>query len=275
MLMVAVLALGAIGGGAWYALGQSDDAAPTEQEPATTSALDIEAQDVTNPILVPIEDANDVVEAIDENSTEAEALDALGLDATGNPISAAANAAGYRFVWSYGTAETATVIVDATTGNFGFEVSDGTEWRRIDGTVFVRRDDTAWSPVDGDPLGSIGRLGLDAPLTIEQLIDPVTSEFTASASTERDDGSSEVVAEIDAFAYAAARPEAFGDWMTQLGHPSNPATIAPGDVVVVQADIGTDARTIDLATVTTTTFVTSYELLELFETAPVIESPER
>ncbi len=230
---------------------------------------------MTNPILVPIEDANEVVEAVNENSAEAEALDALGLDATGDPISAATNAAGYRFVWKDGTAQTATVVVDATTGNFDFGVSDGTEWRRIDGTVFVRRDGAAWSPVDGDPFGSIRRLGLDAPLTIEQLIDPVTGEFTASASTAGDDGTSRVVAEVDAFAYAAARPEAFADWMTQLGHPGDPAAVAPGDVVVVQADIGTDARTIELATVTTTTFATNYELVELFDTAPVIEPLER
>jgi hypothetical protein len=273
IFVLAILVAAAIGGGAWYALGESDDAVP-EQEPVVTSALDIEAQDVTSPLLVPIEDANDVIEAIDENSTEAEALDLLGLDETGNPISAATNAAGYRFVWSYGTAETATVIVDATTGNFDFEVSDGTEWRRVDGTVFSRRDDLAWTLVDGNAFGSIQRLGLDAPLTIEQLVDPVTNEFTASAGTARDDGTSQVVAEIDAFAYAAARPDAFGDWMAQLGHPSDAAAIAPGDVVVVQAELATDARTIDLATVTTTTLTTSYELVELFETAPVIESPE-
>ncbi len=273
MLLLAVLVVAAIGGGAWYALGQSAETV-SEPEPATTSSLDIVAQDVTNPLLVPIEDANDVLDAIDENSTEAEALDALGLDPTGNAVSAATNAAGYRFVWNYGTAETATVIVDATTGNFDFDVSDGTEWRRIGDTVFGRRDDLAWTTVV-DPFGSIQRLGLDAPLTIEQLFDPVTTEYTTSVTNERDDGTSQVVAEVDAFAYATARPDAFGDWMKQLGHPSDAAAFAPGDIVVVQAEISADDRTIDLVTVTTATFATSYELVELFETPPVIDAPER
>ena len=63
--------------------------------------------------------------------------------------------------------------------------------------------------------------------------------------------------------------------MASLGHPVGTEAVQPGDIVVIQAELGADGGTIEMMTVETSTFATSYTLDEVFDTAPVIETPAR
>jgi hypothetical protein len=269
VLAVALVASIGLGYG-WLAMSKPDDesTSSTREPTPSTSALAIEPQDVSNPLVVPIDDASDVVAQIDDNSAEEEALDLLGLDQTGNPL-----AAGHRFTWSFGTDETTTITVDATTGNYAFESSDGFEWRRIDGTSYGRRGDIAWSEVDGDALGSVLRLGADGPVTIDQILDPITDEYASSVTRQLDDGTSAVYAEIDEHGLWNDLPAEHLRWLGLMGIPSPDQAIEPGAIIVVDVVLAADGRTVDTFTVTTEKFASSYTLDHLFETAPVIEVP--
>ncbi len=239
-------------------------------EPTPQTQLDIAPQDVSNPIVVPIDDASEVMTQVDDNSSEAEALDLLGLDETGSIV-----AAGHRFTWSDGTGGTATTTVDAATGDYAFESSDGFRYRRIDGTTYAGRDGVAWSEVDGgDGLDSVQRLGLDGPVTIDQIVDPLIDDYSSSVTNQRGDGTSAVHVEIDSHGLWTDHSIQRLTWLAQMGIPNPEADVAPGSIIVVDASVGTDGRTVETFTVTTATFTSTYVLDEVFETAPVIEVPE-
>lgn len=240
------------------------------QEPATDNQLDIAPQDVSNPIVVPIDDASEVMTQVDDNSSEAEALDLLGLDETGNIV-----AAGHQFTWSDGTGATATTTVDAATGDYAFESSDGFTYRRIDGTTYAGRNGVAWTEVDdGTGLDSVQRLGLDGPVTIDQIIDPLIDDYSSSVTNQRGDGTSAVSAEIDSHGLWNDHSLARLTWLAQMGIPNSEVDVEPGSIIVVDASVGTDGRTVETLTVTTPTFTSTYVLDEMFETAPVIDLPE-
>jgi len=218
---------------------------------------------------------------IDDNSTEAEALELLGLDEEGNPVSddvadgaaAAESIAGHRFTWSDGTDSSVNITVDATTGNYRVESTDGTERRYVDSTSYSRRGDIAWTQTDGDAFASVRRMGFDGPMLIAEVLDPVTVGYTTSPPDELDDGTTVITAEVDAFAYSQSHPNEYAAFMTSLGHPVGTEAVQPGDIVIVQAELGADGGTIEMMTVETATFTTSYVLDEVFDTAPVIETP--
>jgi hypothetical protein len=265
--------MAAVGGGAWYALGSTDDAT-SPPDPDSSTQLDIAPQDVSNPLIVPIDDAEDVIAEIDENGSESEALDALGLDDTGNPIAAVDAVAGYRYTWDFGAARTATVTVDVTTGDSVTVDGSGLEIRRIGNRAFASTGGSPWVELDPSADSSAPPLGFDALLTIDRVLDSTTAGFSTSVTMVRGDDTSRQTAEVDAFRYASEQPEAFRRWMTGLGHPEAESPFAPGDLVVVQADLATDGHTIDLMTVATATSTTSYSLDEVLATAPLVELPE-
>jgi len=275
LVLLLLLGIVTIAGAVWFALLTTDDDGAGASVPPPPSTLDIEAQDISSPVVAPIDDALVVASEIDDNAEEAEALDLLGLDETGDEVADAAPVLGHRFTWSYGTDQTATITVDATTGDYASVAQDGIEWRRVDGQSYGRRSDTEWTEVDGDLLESVPRLGLDAPITIDQVLDVTTSQHAASDTEARDDGTSVLTAEVDAFEYAAEQSATYLSWMSLFGHPANGGTVQPGDVVVIQAELAADGRTIDALNVTTATFTTSYTLDEVFETAPEIQAPTR
>lgn len=275
VLLLILLGIVTIGGAVWFALATSDEATTSTTSPQPpTSVLDIAPQDVSSPVVEPIDDARDVIADIDENTEEAEALDLLGLDETGNPATVANPVLGHRFTWNFGTEETATITVDDTNGNYELVSGDGLEQRHVDGRSYGRRDGSTWAEVDAETLESIEPLGLDGPLTVDQVIDPMTAEYTASVTEPRDDGTLLLSAEVDAFDYVTAQPDDYTNWMALLGHPESETAVQPGAVVVVQAEVAADGTTINLLTVTSESFATSYTLDELFETAPAIDAPE-
>lgn len=270
--MLAALAVATVAGATWFTLSNTDDstddASPVDDS-APPADLDFAPQDVSSPLVAPIHDAADVVAEIDDNSGESEALDMLGLDETGNVV-----AAGHRFTWNYGTDDTTTITVDATTGNYAFESSDGVDWRRIDGTSYGRRGDLGWAQVDGDTLESAQRLGLDGPATIEQIVGPLTDEYASTVTDQRGDGTSVVYAEIDAHDLWSDHPDEHLTWLGLMGIPNPNQPVEPGSIIVVDALVAADGRTVETLTVTTSTFTSSYTLNEVFDTAPVIEVPE-
>ncbi len=272
-LVLGLLVVATIAGAAWYALSAPDGPGPA-QEPTPSTGLDIAPQDLSNPLLVPIDDASDVVAEIDDNSEEVDALDALGLDETGEPVVTAEAVGGHRFTWNYGPDETSTVIVDTTTGNYAVVSGDGVELRHVDSRSFRRTAESPWVEVDSGTLEAVRPLGLDAPLTIDLVLDPVTEAYTSSAATPLDDGASLITAEVDAFAYSQAQPTERIRWMSLMGHPAIDDVVEPGDVVVVQAELAADGRTVERLTVTTSGFSTGYALGEIFTSAPAIDVPE-
>lgn len=273
VLLLLLLVIATIAGAAWFAVGTSDDAV-RPATPAPSNGLDIEPQDVSSPIVEPIDDAREVVVDIDDNGEEAEALDLLGLDETGNPVTDSGPVPGHSFTWSYGTDDTVTITVDSTTGDYAFVSSDGTEWRRVDGRSYGRRSDVGWAEVDTDAVESVKRLGIDGPLTVDQVIDDVTAQFTAVVTSETGDDTTEVSAEIDATAYGSGRPDDFTALVSRLGHPTTTPAPQLGDTLSIELTVGADGRTVEQLTFTTAAFTTTYTLDEVFETAPAIEAPE-
>jgi hypothetical protein len=278
--VLAGLAVATIAAAGWFALSTADDSAASDSDSATSgdestppTGLDIAPQDVSSPLVVPIDDASEVMAEVNDNSAEAEALDLLGLDETGNQVPDVQPAAGHRFTWTYGSDNAVTITVDTTTGNYQFESSDGIERRRVDGTSYDRRADITWTQTDGVVLESVPRLGFYGPITLEQIIDQVTDEYATSTTSQLADGTTQVTAEVDAFAYSEGHSGERLDWMTVLGHPAA-TTVQPGEIVVIQAQLDADGSTVNLMTVTTSTFATSYTLDELFASAPVIAAPE-
>ncbi len=270
IVVAGLIASAAIGYG-WLVISTRDEpstSAPSEPAPPSNE-LAIEPQDVSNPLVVPIDDASEVVAEINDNSEETEALDLLGLDETGNTV-----AAGHRLTWSSGTGHTITITVDAATGNYAVESSDGFEWRRIDGTSYGRSGDMAWSQVDGSALESVPRLGLDGPVTIDQILDPLIGEYSSTVTDRRDDGTSTVNAEVDSYALWNDHPDQRLTWLALMGVPNPDQDVAPGSIIVVAASVRSDGRTVDNVTVTTPTLTSTYFLNEVFDTAPVIEVPE-
>lgn len=271
--IVAVLAalLVATGVGyAWLVVSAPDEPSTRSgQEPAVPSSPDIEPEEVSSPLVVPIDGASDVVADINDNASESEALEMLGLDEAGNVV-----APGYRFTWSSDTGDTATVTVDATTGDYSFESSDGLEWRSLDGTSYARDSTLEWSEVDADALASTQRLGLDGPITIDELIDPITAEYSSSVTNQRGDGTSSLYVEINSAAYAAGHPDVRTQWLALMGLPNPDQEVEPGAIIIVDASVGTDGRTLESFTVATMAHETSYTLDEVFDSAPVIDTPE-
>lgn len=283
LIVLAGLTVATIAGAAWFSMSSADDnpddasspqsnvlepTSPADPDSAPPNQLDLAPQDVSSPIVVPIDDATEVVAQVDDNSAEADALDLLGLDETGNVV-----AAGHRFTWSSGSGDTTTITVDATTGDYAFESSDGFEWRLVDGTPFIRRGDLEWSQAESDTRESAQRLGLDGPVTVEQILDPLTAEYASSVMTQPDGGTTSMSAEIDAYGLWSDYPDERRIWLGLMGIPNAEDTVEPGEVIVVTATMAADGRTVNTFTVTTPEYASTYTLDQVFETAPVIAAP--
>jgi hypothetical protein len=253
LIVLAGLTVATIVGSAWFstsstAENSADSSSPQSAELEPTSPagpnaaqpnqLDLAPQDVSSPIVVPIDDATEVVAQVDDNSAAADALDLLGLDETGNVV-----AAGHRFTWRSGSGDTTTITVDTTTGDYAFEWSDGIEWRLVDGTPFIRRGDLEWSQAESDTRESAQRLGLDGPVTVEQILDPLTAEYASSMMTEPDDGTSSMSAEIDAYGLWSDYPDERRIWLDLMGIPNAEETVEPGEVIGVTASMTAEPST--------------------------------
>lgn len=266
-LVIGACALVAYG---FVSMSPTDTAEPTPP-PADEAA--------TSPLVIPIENARDVVADFNDNSGEVELLNELGLDATGNPLAhaeqtpaAAAAAAGHRFTWSYGTGDASTVTVDSTTGNFSFESTTGTQYRLVDGTSFVRAGVAAsWSQVDGDALETIQRLGLEQPITVDSIVADIES-IAAIATTRSDDGTTLVSISIDDMEFATAMPDVRIAWLAEMGVPNSDAVL-DGAFITADAAVAPDGQTIDQLVVTAGPWTSTYQLDQVFDIAPVIEAP--
>ena len=68
------------------------------------------------------------------------------------------------------------------TGPAGRFLVQPVEWRMVGGTSYSRRGDLEWAQMDDEAFESVQRLGLDGPVTVEQILDPLTAEYASSTT---------------------------------------------------------------------------------------------
>jgi hypothetical protein len=220
-----------------------------------------------SPILVPINDAREVVAEINDNPAEEELLDELGLDPVGQP-----QVAGYLFTTLDADGAVLSIQVDATTGNYSIESATGLGFRSIDG-VTSRRAATAgaWAQVDAAEIEAIQRFGLDGVAVATDVIPVDLAPYVALVSTEVVNGVETSIHRVDVANLRTTDPALMATWSSPFG--LDPVTLG---------SVGTEPVTITMtsdAQGTLQTFVitppeparsTTYRLEAIYDAPPVI-----
>jgi len=209
-----------------------------------------------------ISDTEQLVDVIDDRDRETELLAELGLDASGGPLpeppAGSAPPAGHTFRWTDRDGSVATITVATDTGDHALR-TDGIEFRSIGGQAFARTiDDPDWAELAASDIAAIDRLGLDAPLTIRELLGGAASFAVDEAGTST----------IDDASFAASDPASRSAWLDLIGL---------GDTVdgplVASYELLADGDAISSAAIErpATGERVSYELVQLHEQPPVID----
>jgi hypothetical protein len=224
-MLLAVLGLVVIGLVAYLGYAKmtatSDDAAPVPAEPRTPSS----------PIVVPIEDAGEVVTEINDNAPEEELLDELGLDPIGRPAPA-----GYGFFIADASGRSRSVQVDSTTGNYSIETVEGVAIRSIDGMTYTRTTaGDEWVPVDPAVLAAQS-FGLDGITVVSDVLPSELAAYVSPVSTEVVGGIESSISSVDLAAFRTTDPALFATWSAPFGF--DPATLGT---------FGTDPMTVTIS----------------------------
>lgn len=235
--VAAFAALGFIG---YNQMTASDDEAVAGRAPATTVAAE------APPLVAPIDDAQDVVDEINDNTGEDELVDDLDVDdvqAADRSIGAtiefrpgdlvdddhisAAESAAFSYSYQRGEAPGEQVWVDAATTNR--ESFDGTTWRRtVDGTHYATEDPAGvWALAPTPPADSLA--SLPSMLTLPDVLPEGLIEAIGASMGDGIDGRY-IIADTD----FAAAPEARAAWLAFWGFdPTSPVVEAAGFVDAV------------------------------------------
>jgi hypothetical protein len=225
----------AVAGVAIWQLGSGDDTDPSSgptlgveaSEPAarTAGAEPRSGDDETiGDIGVgAIEDATALVDEIDDRGEADELLAELGLGPDGEPLPEArpeppvlAEPAGYAFVWTEPGDTRIAALVDATTGDYAIDASDGVAVRVVGGVPYSRVGGE-WQLTDLSVLRGVPVPGLDGFPSIERVIDPAVEPFVelVTMTTEADGTTFGYL--IDDSAFFAADPAGRDAWLRPWG----------------------------------------------------------
>lgn|GEM_PF-7104266 len=186
----------------------------------------------SNPLVEPINDAEEVVDQIADNSQEDEALDQLGLDAVGQPA-----VPGYSFVVTDPSGLTLEILVDAVNGDYSIEMESGASIRSIDGDVVTRSSpDDSWTSVDRRSLGILERLGLDRVIVLSDVVTPEISPWMSITSDVEFDDEQRTIYRVDIATINAEAPDELATWASSFGIDARSlvsATSAPIDIETV------------------------------------------
>ncbi len=211
-------------------------------------------EDPSSPLLVPIDDARDVVGEIDQNGEEVAALDELGLDATGGALPA-----GYEFTTNAIDGTTRTVRVDAATGDHRVLADDGAGYSLVDGEMSV------FGPVDGDHAATALGFGLDGLLTEADLVPDAIAAFTTEQSREPADDLVTAQFVVDVPALREEQPAELISWASPFGFADT------DDDVTLDVVSGQDGRVRSFSIRTSDTTI-GYQLVSMFDEAPTFDS---
>jgi hypothetical protein len=223
-----------VGAGALIFVGftsMSDDSSDGAGEPAPVTVAPV----ATSPLVAPINDAEAVVDQINENTVEEEVLDELGLDARGDvqvdrtvgaalqlhagdvikdDVVSVLGAPTFKYRVQRGEAIEQAIWVDSSSGNR--ELFDGSAYVRIvDGIAYSSADpagswlvDPAAAPTD--PLASLTEL-----VTLDRVLPQELLDVLAVSSLQGESGTGRYLF-IDA-ELAAAASDTRAAWLTSWG----------------------------------------------------------
>ncbi|MGI9644644.1 MAG: hypothetical protein ACR2O6_04965, partial [Ilumatobacteraceae bacterium] len=167
-----------------------------------------------------IEQAEELVDDINDRAELDEPLAALGLDESLEPVlgdpppAAAPDAIGsFEFLWWDSSGFEIAVTVDVSTGDYRALAVDGTQVLRADGTYFGRSDNADWTELDGDA-PAIEVVGTDGLMAVESVVPAALDPYVLQRETLAD-GQDRVV--IDDIALAATDSELRTAWLGPWG----------------------------------------------------------
>lgn len=239
--------------------------------PLGPAALDAQASDSMTAAGQILDDAQAVVDDMNDRSDEREILAELGLDENANPTD---DLQGYRFTWADPSGQDLDIIVDLTTENFAVDASDGISFRMIDGTFYGSvADSDEWFELAEDPFGDTPVIGLGGLPDIEGVIPDATAPFLVNSGLKDGGSGPTYFFIVDDEAFHAADPEARAEWLRPWGL-IEPSTVEPTTLVVtITLDpLGERVIGAQIETPTIGGFA-SFSVVETLDTAPVIEVP--
>jgi hypothetical protein len=240
LLVLGAGALGYVG----FTSMSSGDADEGVGSPVATAAPVATAPAAGSPLLVPINDAKDVVEQINENSTEQDALDELGLGGRGEPVVTEAprveavdlsvgagvqvhagdvikddlvtvlGAPTFNYRFQRGAALEQSIWVDSASGNR--ELFDGTTYvRAVDGVVFQTTDPTGAWAIDPAVMPTDSLALRSAMVTLAEVLpEDLLNEVTATTAGEASASGRYLFVDAE---LAEAAPGIRGTWLTSWG----------------------------------------------------------
>lgn len=254
------------------ALAETDDPAtddpatdePETDEPETDDTVEDDGS--SSPLIEPIDDAREVTDVINTSEGEAELLDELGLDATGQPADAQeGQPAGYEFSTTDAAGVSSTVKVDTTTGNYSVDSDDGSGFRLIDGASFARvGTEGGWDDVGRDDVQRFGITSLPTEATaLPENIAPYASEVSREVSISESGDVETAVQRVDVASLRFEQPAELIAWASPFGLAGT-----DGDIVVTTvADMERGLRSFTLQSDGATV---SYDVLATYDAATAI-----
>lgn len=267
-LLVALFAAVVVGIAAFFVL--SGDSAPSDADSLTESSVVSNESDAGGAIAQTLDDANDTVDAVNDNSQESELLAELGLDATGNPVVVVGAEAGYRFNWNDPSGQDLDIVVDAVADNYSVTASDGISFRFLAGEYFGKAGvDGEWYMLADDPFGSIPVVGLDGIPSEAEIVPPSANAYIVS---DEIDGPTRTVT-IDDAAFAAADLSGRNAWLGPWGLIDDAGEVA--STVVVRLTFDPTGQNVVGAHIETPAIggFAAFSITETYEVAPVIDNP--
>jgi hypothetical protein len=244
-------------------VGPEDTAAPIDAAPSVTRA----PSEPSSPLVVPIDDAQEVVAEINGNSVEEELLDDLGLDSVGRP-----QVPGYLFTTLDASGAALTVQVDATTGNYSIESTTGLGFRTIDGVTYQRAAATdEWAEADITDFQRTQPFGLDGVVIATDLLPSSLDAYVTIVSSEVVNGVTGSIHSVDVAALRIADPDLLASWSTPFGLDSATLGNADGEPVTITMMVD-DERTVQSFDITPPAPGPSvtYRLEAVYDAAPLI-----